>query len=379
MDGRSSTLFLALALVAAGLAGCIQNPDWLNSADVEVSAREHRALADAAAASWHEGAALLGVLAIETRESIDPRLALDPEVGNGRAPAWWYVYAAPQSASMNATPSAASRDAGGETTTYAAEAPNVRAFKVTSDGAVSSEEDAAALAAGYGGHEMAEVLGEWTLDSDAALAVAKGDDGFRGAAEGVNATLLAGLARHEGRASWWFGAASAGGFVLATVDAVTGELVEVKPLDVRAMAPTFEMAARPPVEWIPEPVVLEGEGVAAPGAMAAEFPFATRGAMSGPIVLEYMGQFPIDGLHWSVMDAEGKAVAYDHVTAWRGGGVHEGEIELEKAGDYVLRIEYMAGVPLFGPVPTPGSVTYTFLVELMPGLAVDADEEEGTR
>jgi len=373
MDVRSPAILLAFALASTALAGCIQNPDWLNRADVETTAAEQRALADAAAASWSEGAELIGILGIETREQVDPRIDADPEVGNGRAPAWWYVYCADETTQETTTEASATRD-GEETTAYAS-MPMVRAFKVTADGAVSSEQDAETMAAGFS-HEMAEAVGEWTLDSDAALTVAKGDDGFRAAAEGMNATLLEGLARHDGRTAWWFAAASASGMVVATVDALTGELVDVRPLDFKMPVPSFEMAAQDPAHWIPEPIHLEGEGVAASGDMPFELPFSTTGPMYGTMLIDHMAEFPTDGLHWAVLDADGEIVAVDHVGGWRGAYEYEGEVHIEDAGDYTLVIEYMSSAPL--PVPTPGigSVTYAFSLDLVGDLPVDEDEEE---
>ena len=374
MDGRS-TIILALAVVATGLAGCIQNPDWLNSSDLEVSALEHRELADAAAFSWNEDAVLIGILAVETTEQVDPRLAPDQQVGNGLAPAWWYVYCADEAEEAMGDAKGGSADGGegmkGEMTSV------TRAFKVLADGTVSSEDDAAAMAAGFD-HEMAQAVGAFELDSSDALAKAAADESFRAAVEGANATMIEGLARHEGRAAWWFGAGSMSGFVVATVDAVTGELVDVKPFQMDFAMPAFEMAARDPATWTAEPVHLEGEGTAAAGDAPAEYAFETVGPMWGEMIVEYRFELPTDGLHLAVLDEEGELVAADHIGGWEGEGAYTFDVQIEEAGAYTLVVEYMSSMVPTGPLglPVGGAAQYFFTLDLMPGEMPAEDEEE---
>lgn len=367
-------MILALALAATGLAGCIENPDWLNSTDAEVSALEHRGVADASASSWSEGAELIGILAVETREQMDPRLAADPEVGNGLAPAWWYVYCATQQEMPESEASSASGAAGGENATVES-VSMVRAFKVMADGTVTSEDDAAEMAAGFE-HDMAEALGEWSVDSTDALAAAKADESFRAAAEGMNATLIQGVARHEGTTAWWFAAASASGMVVASVDAVTGELIEVKPFDMGWQMPTFEMAARDPAEWVAEPIHIEGEDFAEPGAESVEYPFETMGPMYGPMAITFSPMFPTDGLHWAILDEDGERVVDGHLAGWGGSGDSEAEVVLEEAGAYTLAFEYMSSPPIGAPLPLGNGVDYAFTFDLVPGEPAEDEDEE---
>lgn len=367
-------MILALALAATGLAGCIENPNWLNSTDAEVSALEHRGVADASASSWSEGAELIGILAVETREQMDSRLVADPEVGNGLAPAWWYVYCATEQEMPESEASSASRASGGEEATVES-VSMVRAFKVMADGTVTSEDDAAEMAAGFE-HDMAEALGEWSVDSTDALAAAKADDSFRAAAEGMNATLIQGVARHEGTTAWWFAAASASGMVVASVDAVTGALIEVKPIDMGWQMPAFEMAARDPAEWVAEPIHIEGEDFAEPGAESAEYAFETMGPMYGPLVIDYSVGAPGDGLHWAILDANDEIVAVDHLGGWmESGGSYEMEVVIEEPGTYRLVFEYMSMLPTT-PLPLGNGVDYAFTFDLLPGEPAEDEDEE---
>ncbi|HUR69830.1 MAG TPA: hypothetical protein VM370_11350 [Candidatus Thermoplasmatota archaeon] len=376
MDGRSYTLLIALAFVGTGLTGCIQNPDWLNTSSSEVSARDNLRDADKAALDWSPNARLVGVMAFELAESPDPRIDADPDPGNGLAPAWWYVYcdAAAEKAEAEAS---TFRSDDNEEKAMAAMQMSLRAFKVTSDGEVTSEKDAEAMAAGMD-HSMAQPLGEWSVDSDEALAAAKADEGFAKVANGFNASIVEGIAQIEGADAWWVSAMSADGFVVASVDAVTGELLDVQTMDQDFSMPTFEWGAANP-ELSGTPVYLEGEGSAAAADEAIEVPFWSSGPMHGTMMVTYATSAPMDGLHWAILDSEGEYVTGDHLSNWEGGeGEYEMELEIEDAGDYVLSIGYMSSFPgpNFLPVPTPlgGSVDYSYVLDLMPGEMPDEDD-----
>ncbi|HVM44433.1 MAG TPA: hypothetical protein VM582_00755 [Candidatus Thermoplasmatota archaeon] len=350
MDGKSRVLLLVLALASTGLAGCIEAASFLNASDVEVSAFENKKLADEAALAWSKDAKLVSVMAFELSQSDEARIESDPEVGNGLAPAWWYVYCLE------------TKD-GGE----------VRAFKVAADGTVTSEDDAATVAAGYKKHEMTGSLSDWKVDSHVALDAAKADESFRKAAEGFNATLVEGVAHYEGHTTWWFAAVSADGFVVATVDAVTGKLLDVHPMDLGMTMPSFEWAARSPEHWVAEPVRLEGEGVAQPGARPLEMPFFAASAMHGELVIEYAQMLPTDGLRWAILDGDGEAVARGSTRSWRGGGSMSAEVAIEEAGQYTFVLGHHTWIP--GPMPRPvaNDVEYEFALELMPGHAAKKD------
>lgn len=372
MARRSHVAFLVLAFAATSMAGCIENLTALASSDAEVSAMENRGAADAAAADWNENAELIGVMAFELTESSEERIMPDPEVGNGLAPAWWYVYCATSWSEAKAE----AKGADGAATTSEKEmsgVPMVRAFKVTADGTVTSEDDAAAMAAGFD-HEMAQTIEAWSVDSNDALASAKGDESFQKVAEGFNASVVEGVASHDGMTAWWFAAMSADGFVVATVDALTGELLEVESIDMNMEIPSFEWGARDPEMWTAQPVHLEAEGVAEPEGEPLQLPFSTSGPVFGPLEIVFDQMFPTDGLHWAILDSEGELVAVDHVRSWSGGSAYSADVELEDAGDYTFTLYYMSWMP--GPVSTPlaQGVAYAFTLDLEPGMMEHDDE-----
>lgn len=374
MEGsKSHVLLLAVALASTALAGCMEAPAFLNTSDVEVSAFEHRDRAEKAALAWNEHAVLVSVMAFELTESPEARIDPDPEVGNGLAPAWWYVYCAAGEAKAEADSEEARGDADTTTTMTATSMPEIRAFKVTADGTVSSEDDAAAMATGYS-HDMAGDLGDWTIDSTAALEKAKTDESFTKVAEGFNASVVEGVASHEGTTAWFFAAMSADGFVVATVDALTGELLDVSAIDMGMTVPTFEFGARDPATWTAEPIHLEGEGYAAPGEEAFEAPLSVVGPMHGTLTVDYMSELPTDGLHWAIMDAEGELVDGDHLRSWIGGDSYEYELGIDEPGEYTFTIFYMSWTPLMVPVG-PGGVDYSFALDLMAGEHEDEEDD----
>lgn len=384
MDGRSTTIALGLALAATALSGCIQNPDWLNNASAEVSALENKGLADDAAAAWSEDAVLVGAMAFELSEAPDPRIDSDPDPGNGLAPAWWYVYCDASMAQMSAEGEASSHsgysDDGGSSMSRMESMPMLRAFKVTSDGEVSSEKDAEAFASGFD-HEMVTPMGEWTVDSDEALAAAKTDESFAKVAQGFNASVVEGIANYEGETAWWVSAMSADGFVVATVDALTGELTHVESIDMDFEMPDFEWGAANP-EMTMQPVHLEGEGVASAGDEPAEFPFTTGGApMSGSIWIDYGSDAPIatpeGGLWWAIVDEEGNVYDDGRTGGFGFGpsGSHGDDVNIDdvEGHDLVLVIGASSWVPMS---PLASDWAYTFTLDLYPpGMEPDEESE----
>ena len=359
---------IAVALAATAMAGCVENPLTAMSTDAEVSAFENKKLADEAALDWNENAALIGVIAFELTESDEPNVVADPEVGNGLAPAWWFVYCATDSmkeweGEEEETSSMRTMSSEEE---MASMGSMVRAFKVTADGTVTSEQDAEAMAMGFQ-HEMATTVDKLDVDSSDALATAKTDETFRAAAEGFNASVIEGVANHEGVNAWWFAAMSADGFVVATVDAATGELLEVTPIDMDVAIPEFEFGARDPETWIAEPVLIEAEGVAEPGAEPFEAPFYAGDKMHGTLVIDFDTMWPTDGLHWAILDSEGEIVEVDHVRSWMGGSSYEIELALDEPGDYTFTLYYMSWAPTPIGTPLESGVAYSLVLDLQPG------------
>lgn len=378
MDGKSLAKIVALALASTAFAGCIEVPGLLSTSEVEVSAFEHRDLADDAALDWNDKAQLVSVMAFELTQSEADRIEADPEVGNGLAPAWWYVYCAYAQAEDEDEheDEAARGGADGGSTATATTVPVIRVFKVSADGTVSSEEDASLMASSYE-HDMAGTLEAWSVDSAIALRAAKADASFEKVAEGFNASVIEGVASHDGETAWWFAAMSADGFVVATVDAITGELIEVKSLDASFAMPTFEWGARDPETWAAEPILLEGEGYAAPGEEPFEAPLSITGEMHGVLTIDFMSELPTDGLHWAILDSEGELIEADHVRSWMGADTYEHELAIEDAGEYTFTLYYMTwGMPFVPPVG-PGGVDYAFTLELMPGEAEHDEDHEG--
>lgn len=341
MDVRSSTIAIALVLAATSFAGCIENADWLNRGDAEVTAMTNKPAADAAAADWHADAKLVGVMAFELADSPDPRIDADPDPGNGFAPAWWYVYHAPTD-----------------------EGPELRAWKVAADGTLTSEQEAEMFAATMD-HDMAEELVGWTIDSDAAIQAAKTDAKFRKVAEGFNATVVEGVAHHGDITAWWVSAMSADGFAVATIDAATGEVITVDMPDMDFDMPDFEWGAANPSMTAP-PVHIEDAGELAPGE-PVEYPFSVTTPMWG--ILEARAStgapFPgMGGVAWHILDDEGDAVADGYLD--RRSDDEPFEIEIEEPGAYTLVFEYVSWTSWL-PVPGASGAEYEFMMHLDAG------------
>lgn len=349
MDGKS--YLLIAALVASGaLAGCVEAPGFLSIADAEATALDNKDLADGAAAAWHPDAKLVGFMTLELTESEDEaRLPPDPEVGNGRALAWWYTYCLESEG----------------------EDMEIRVYKVTADGQVTQEKEAEAMAMAQGGMDM-DVLENVAIDSDAAIGAAKTNDTFRAAAEGFNATVIQGVAVKDDVAEYWIVATSASGMVVASVDAMTGELREVHSMNLDFAIPAWSWGGEEMAMWTGEDVEIEGEGRLDRDASKVEYPFTLGGPSYGVLDLTVGTDLPSDNLRWAIVDGEGEEVAEGWFGGWFSGESDDTmDIEIEKPGAYTLVLGY---APYLGFVPVPaGGVDYEFTLELEPGFGHEED------
>lgn len=329
MNGRKAFVLAASLATLMTLAGCLAPSELLGaeSAKTEITALENKDLADSAAKAWNPQAQIVGVFGLELSQAAPTdEWPLDPEAGNGKSPAWVYVYLGEAGA---------------------------RAFRVTADGRVTAENDTydAAEAA-----QTAKPLGEWTIDSDRAVEVAAANEVFGAALHGGNATLAMGVASMEGITGWYLAAISEGGSAFAIVNAATGELVT---------AETFSMDFAPPamgkevfVEAMPTHV--EGAGTLDSDKPKAEFPFTHGGADELLLQLEAEGRLPSDGLSWKILDAEGEVVEGGSAgRSWTGESYRpHWTIELPEAGDYVFVVYYRS----FAPLPL-GGVDFKFTLD----------------
>lgn len=380
MDGSSYALLITVTLAASAFTGCIANPLEALRAETEVSAFENKAAADEAAFAWDPKATLIGAMSFELSESPDPRIEADPSVGNGLAPAWWYIYRATDARAPETEKSedgGMTRATGSEEKTVSA-VQVVRAFKVSADGTVTSEDDAAMMAEGFD-HEGEAIVG-WELDSTAMIDAAKQNETFRKVAEGVNATVIEGVATYEGKTTFFATAMSAAGWVSAVLDAATGQVIEIKEMTMDFQMPTFEYGANGPQAWMAEPVHLEGADTSNAGDEMMEHPFSLVGSMRGELTIDFTTAGPMDGLHWGILDEEGELIQVDHLRAWDGSGRYETELEIEDAGDYTFVIGYMESYPTApAPIllPLGGAVEYAFTLHLEPGRFEMPDKADG--
>lgn len=329
MDGRSSVVFAAFALLTTALAGCIDNPLTAASADGEVPALEHRGLADNAASSWAPGAQLVSIFSLESAFDNEP-IPADPTPGNGEAPIWYYAYVSP--------------------------AGDARAFRVLADGQVFIENESYGAEA-YSGH--ATPLGDLAVDSDDGLQAAAKDKVFAEALSGDGLTVAEGVAHWDGMTGWYFAAISDKASALAVVDAGSGTLLWVTPFDM-----DFDMdfggfanngfAYRPDAE----PLDVTSEGRLDRGTAEAEIPFTYEG-LTDQAFLEIvaMSEVLTDRLSWTLLDSEGEKVDGGSVGMRSFGGSQAqrwtGELELDGPGAYTLLLTYKPATPV-----GPGGVTY---------------------
>lgn len=331
MNGRTTAALAALTMMIAGLAGCLSPSELLNSNEVktEISALENRDLAENAAKAWDPNAKTLGVFSVELSDASDQTFPMDAAPGNGKAPAWIYAFA----------------DGKGESS---------RAFRVTADGRVVSENDS------YDPSSMADQeltpLTNWKIDSTTALDAAAQDSNFSTALRGANVTLAEGVAEMEGVTAWYFAAISKAGSSIAIVDAATGSLIAVHPFSMDVKMPTVGSSAFSRAQ----PVHVEGEGTLDSAKPKMEFPFeATPGDLH--LKLSTSRNIPGDGLTWTILDPEGEKVKSGRVSGFdaQGWAATKSTIELEETGAYTFVVTYSSFVPL----QDLGGVTFKFALD----------------
>lgn len=188
---------LALVLVAALLAGCTMPAavrHFLNGD--EVSAKDVRPDADAAAEAWNGDAVFAGAFAFESREApygLNPGAPLDPDVGNGLSVAWAFTYLA-----------------GGRMATFLV---NATGDVVLTDDDEAPDEDFAAV-------------GDDWVDSDDAVDAAREDQRVVDAITGAKAVGVA-LGDNGTSGPLWTVFTIGPSPIVAIVDARTGDLRDV--------------------------------------------------------------------------------------------------------------------------------------------------------
>lgn len=324
MQAKPLVLLAALAFAGVALSGCLEAPSFLFTADTEATAREHLDVAQGAAQAWSPDAKLVAVFSLESADAEEAELPTDPEIGNGRAVAWWYTF-----------------HDGNES----------RVYRVAADGTLGQEN--ATEAEPYVGDSLA--LGEWQVDSDRALETARGNETFRAVAEGGNASFAEGVANEEGATHWFVAAYSESGMVWALLDARTGELTSVETLSfdfgwLGSWGGSWGSGMEPEVE-------MSEEGSLDGSETFAEFPFTLQnGGQEAMFSLSIEKRFPTDALSWSVVDGSDEVVQEGTLGRMPSMGDSTAEeFTLDAPGDYRLVLEYRGA----GFVPL-GAVDYSF-------------------
>lgn len=334
MNGRSTVSLLALAaLVSVAFAGCIEAPSFLTSTDAEATARENKDLADAAAAAWDPAAKLVGVSAFEASgphaAQSEGKVPVDATVGNGRALLWLYAYQ-----TANAT----------------------RVFRVEADGRIQVENTSMV---NEGEIPRGDAATSWTVDSDAAMLAARADAVFHEVASREGASVVNALGADQGAVKWALVAITEEKVVVAIVDAVSGERLLVETVDPSAYAfpviPGYTDVATGPS------IHLEGKGSLDASERTFEQPFEYAGhGDDGLLVLKAAKRLPGDMLWWSILDADGEAVADGGMGGiLPRGSEREFEFTLEKPGSYTFVLEYYGLTPL-----QMGGVEYAFTLDV---------------
>jgi hypothetical protein len=341
MNGRKAAVLAASLATLMTFAGCLAPSELLkpDSSKTEITALESKDLADGAAKAWDPQAKIVGVFGLELSDATAAdQWPTDPSVGNGKSPAWVYVYAG---------------EAG----------KSVRAFRVSADGRVAAENDSydAQSAA-----EQAKPLGEWTIDSDRAVEVAKGNEVFAQAIGGENGTVAMGVAHMEGITGWYLAAMSGAGSAFAIVNAATGDLVTAETFNANFMPPAMGKEVFDEAR----PTHAEGQGTVDSSKEKAEFPFTHGGSKEVVLKLDAQGRLPTDDLAWKIVDAAGDSVKTGYVSGQSGvdgPGRSHWVIEMPDAGDYTLVLAYRGT-----PTPFPlGGVDFKFTLD---SAKPDADE-----
>lgn len=343
MNGRFPLVVAAiLSMSAVGLAGCIEAPAFLSADQTEVSALANRGIADDAARAWNPSAELVGVFTAEDPEADgNESLQADPDVGNGLAVVWYYTYLAPtQAAGSDEDANATMQDL------------PVRVYKVYADGTLI-EEDPEQMEQEWDADLETRPLVNWTVDSDAALATARGNATFAAVYEGANLTVFEGVSHEEETGTVLYAAAtSTAGIVVAIVDADEGTLVSVMD---------FANFAMPAWDWegFGAPVLeMHEEGRVDPSENVMEYPFhVAADDQAASFEIDVSPDAPMDALHWSVVGEDGETLEEGHIGApqnWDDGDSREFELD---EGDYTLVVSYMTDAPL--PLVSSG-VDYEF-------------------
>ncbi|GEM_PF-4521170 len=362
MHGRLSGIVPALLLLALAFTGCMgQGPHFENAGVKEVSAKRNADLAASAAKAWDKSAALVAVGGAEAQDAPDPDLPADPDVGNGLATQWTYVYQSAEGKS--------------------------RAFEVSADGTVVSKNESEAFddygsyagsyAAAYQSYRAQSAdgkpLGNWSWDSDAALAAALKNETFRGAARAPNSTLAEALGNTGVPDAWVFMASSPERSVIAAVNATSGEIVGIHDLSRYSWQGSMETqaAVAPPTPPTPPstpnataapPVHLHESGSLTPAQSTDTFRFHLAAPESGRLNVTMVSSGDVLSYGWSLMQGE-KVIKTDNSGTFSLSGVNDAmRLALDKPGDYslVLDMSYVQGaVPL-------AKVSYDVGLDLVP-------------
>lgn len=317
MNGRLTVAVSALIALAA-FAGCVESLGFLSTTEDEVPAMQHRELADGAAAAWAPDAALVAVLAFESLNASE-MLPSDASVGNGRAPLWLYGYTA-----QNAS--------------------EYRIFQVTAAGEVATFNPRGMDDMGDMPLGMAEPIGAWSIDSDAAVDIARGNETFNAVATMEGVSFMEALGAQQGATAWAIMAGTPAAQAIALVDAASGMLLMVQSFEMDFALPPMPMPGMEGSGFRGPQVEMEESGTLDSGTPVAEFPFALSYADMGYLAIQTQGQFPTDSLTWAILDSEGEEVESGSLSGGFGGGSsgNEWDFTLDDAGDYTLNLYYDA-------------------------------------
>lgn len=317
MNGRSTFAVSALIALAA-LAGCVESFGFLSTTDDEVSAMAHKDLADGAAAAWASDATLVAVLAFESANASE-MLPSDATVGNGLAPLWLYGYTAQNGSEY-------------------------RVFQVTAAGEVATFNPRGMSEMGEVPIGLAEPIGAWSIDSNAAVDIARGNETFAAVAALEGVSFMEALGAQQGATAWAIMAGTPSAQAIAIVDAASGILLMVQSFQMDFDLPPMPMPGMTGAGFEGPQVEMEESGTLDMGTPVAEFPFTISYADSGFLAIQIQGDLPTDALSWVITDAEGEEVDSGSLSmrfSPQGSG-DEWDIALEDAGEHTLTLYYDA-------------------------------------
>lgn len=329
MTGRFWTLLVVLVASSTGFAGCIEAFDSLSSEGDGITAKADRDLADNAAAAWHPEAFLVGVVSVETMDA-RAQVPVDGSVGDGRAPFWYYAYASPGS-------------------------DDTRVFRVTEDGQVTSEDNLPPMLRGLEFSPVA--IQGWELDSDAALAAAVAVEDVAAVLAGTNLSVVEGLGSIPDLGTrWMVGAMSDAGYVLATVDARTGE-VEVQDIDELQAEMPIQAAAFAPMA---PPVVIHDEGTFEGSTREKTYEFEAGEGMLGKLSIwvDMPREYYHEHFEWHLVSPDGDTFA---MGAMRGQDASdEFEFDIDEKGTYTLVIRHGTWFDFATGATRLGTIDFSF-------------------